>query len=142
MITNALESKPLPIYGNGQNMRDWLYVEDHCKAIDLVLQKGKVGETYCIAGREERQNIDVARIILKTLGKPESLIEFVKDRPGHDLRYPLDSSKIEKELGFKQGVNFEQGLENTIKWYKENENWWKPLKEKSKNYYKAQYEIR
>lgn len=141
MITNALENKPLPVYGKGENMRDWLYVEDHCRAIDLVLQSGKVGETYCVAGDEEWHNIDVAKQILKLLGKTEALIEFVKDRPGHDLRYPLDSTKIKNQLGFSPGVTFEEGLQKTIDWYQANESWWRPFKERNREYFAKQYKV-
>jgi len=124
LILNALRDKPLPIYGDGLNVRDWLYVLDNCRAIDLVIQKGKVGEIYNIASGNERKNIEIARFILKELNKPLSLISFVKDRPGHDRRYSLDASKI-KKLGWKAALNFEEALKKTIKWYKENKSWWK-----------------
>lgn len=135
LITNALDNKPLPVYGKGLNIRDWLHVEDQARAIKVVLEKGKVGETYCVGGNSERRNIDVTREILKILGKSESLIEFVKDRPGHDRRYAIDFSKIKKELGWTPKHKFEEGLKETIEWYQENEWWWRPLKEKAESIY-------
>jgi len=122
----TLLGKKIPVYGKGENVRDWIYVEDNCEAIDLVLQKGKLGEIYNIAGKQELQNIFIVKTILGLLNKGEDLIEFVKDRPGHDLRYSLDISKIEK-LGWKPKIKFEEGIEKTISWYKENKNWWEPL---------------
>lgn len=135
LITNALDNKPLPVYGKGLNIRDWLHVEDQARAIKVVLEKGKVGETYCVGGNSERRNIDVTREILKILGKSESLIKFVKDRPGHDRRYAIDFSKIKKELGWTPKHKFEEGLKETIEWYQENEWWWRPLKEKAESIY-------
>jgi dTDP-glucose 4,6-dehydratase len=123
MIANALKNKPLPVYGNGENIRDWLYVEDHCSAIDMIIHKGKVGEIYNIGGNNERSNLEVVKTIIKELGKSEKLITFVKDRPGHDLRYAIDSSKIKNELGWKPKIAFEEGIEKTIKWYLENREW-------------------
>ncbi len=123
LILNALQDEPLPIYGDGLNVRDWLYVLDNCRAIDLVIQKGKVGEVYNIASGDERKNIEIARFILKELKKSENLIKFVKDRLGHDRRYSLDTSKI-KKLGWKAAFNFEKALRETTKWYKENKSWW------------------
>jgi dTDP-glucose 4,6-dehydratase len=123
--TLALQDKKLPLYGDGGNVRDWLYVLDNCEAIDLVLQKGKVGEVYNIGGGSERKNIEIARFILKELKKPESLIELVKDRPGHDWRYSLDCGKIKRELGWQAQADFEKALAQTVKWYRENEEWWK-----------------
>ncbi|ADL41430.1 dTDP-glucose 4,6-dehydratase [Caldicellulosiruptor obsidiansis OB47] len=117
VILNALQDKPIPIYGDGQNIRDWLYVEDHCRAIELVFKKGRIGEVYNIGGNNEWKNIDIAKLILKLLGKPESLIQFVADRPGHDRRYAIDSSKIQKELGWKVEYRFEKALLKTIEWY-------------------------
>jgi len=117
VILNALQDNPIPIYGDGQNIRDWLYVEDHCRAIELVLKKGRIGEVYNIGGNNEWRNIDIAKLILKLLGKPESLIQFVADRPGHDRRYAIDSSKIKKELGWKVEYRFEKALLKTIEWY-------------------------
>lgn len=131
MIINALNDKKLPVYGEGINVRDWLYVTDHCSAIDAVIRDGKEGEIYNIGGHNEKRNIDVVKTILKELGKDESLIEFVKDRKGHDLRYAIDASKIEKELGWKPKTSFDEGIKQTIKWYLENENWWKPLLKKA-----------
>lgn len=125
-IIYTLLGKKIPVYGKGENIRDWLYVEDNCEAIDVVLQKGKIGEIYNIAGKQELQNIVIVKTILKLLNKDEGLIEFVKDRPGHDLRYSLDISKIEK-LGWKPKVKFEEGIKKTVLWYKENKNWWKPI---------------
>lgn len=125
MITSALQNKYLPVYGAGLNVRDWIHVEDHCRAIDLVLQKGAMGETYLVGGDAEKNNITVVKKILEILGKNEGLIEHVADRLGHDLRYAIDSSKIEKELHWHRKYNFETGLRETIKWYQENEHWWK-----------------
>ena len=132
MIINALNNKKLPVYGEGINVRDWLYVTDHCAAIDAIIRRGKEGEVYNIGGHNEKRNIDVVKTILKELGKDESLIEFVKDRKGHDLRYAIDASKIEKELGWKPKTNFDEGIKQTVKWYLENEDWWKPLLKKAK----------
>jgi len=131
-ITNALEDKPLSLYGDGMNVRDWLYVIDNCEAIDLILHKGKEGEIYNIGGGNELKNIDLTRMVLKILGKPESLIQPVKDRPGHDRRYSLDCSKVEKELGWTPGFDFEKALEETVKWYVDNQWWWKKLRDKEK----------
>ncbi len=131
-ITNALEDKPLPLYGDGMNVRDWLYVIDNCEAIDLILHKGKEGEIYNIGGGNELKNIDLTKIVLKILKKPESLIQPVKDRPGHDRRYSLDCSKIERELDWTPGFDFERALEETVKWYVDNQWWWKKLKEREK----------
>jgi dTDP-glucose 4,6-dehydratase len=130
MITNLLEEKPIPVYGKGMNVRDWLFVEDNCRAIDLILHKGKDGEIYNVGGNSERRNIDIVKKVLGIMGKDESLISFVKDRPGHDYRYALDTSKIERELGWKPSVDMETGLEMTIEWYGENRWWWGPLKER------------
>jgi len=139
-ITNLLEGKKIPIYTPGTQVRDWLYVEDHCRAIEAVLQKGKAGETYCVGGmNEEISNLDVAKKIIKLTGKSEDDLEFVKDRPGHDVKYAIDWAKINKELGWEPQVSFEEGLAKTIEWYKANEKWWKPLKEKNAEYYKQQY---
>ncbi len=129
-IIYALLNKPIPVYGTGKNVRDWLYVEDNCEAIDLVLYKGRNGEVYNIAGKKELENMDVAKKILELLGKPKTLIQFVKDRPGHDLRYSLDASKIESQLGWKAKVIFEEGMKKTIEWYVQNEWWWRPILEK------------
>jgi dTDP-glucose 4,6-dehydratase len=117
MILKALNDESLPIYGDGLNIRDWIHVEDHCRGIEAILQKGRVGETYCLGGNAERANIDVAKAILKSLDKPESLITFVQDRPGHDRRYAIDSTKAEQELGWTRNYTFESGLADTIAWY-------------------------
>lgn len=127
MINNALNDKPLPVYGDGKNVRDWLYVEDHCKAIDLILEHGKVGEVYNIGGHNEMANIDIVKLICKELGKSESLIHYVTDRKGHDRRYAIDPSKIHGELGWLPETKFADGIVKTIHWYLENENWWKPI---------------
>ena len=124
MIINALSDKKLPVYGDGKNVRDWLYVEDHCRAIDLILQKGRVGEVYNIGGHNERANIDVVKTILKELGKPEDLIEHVTDRKGHDRRYAIDPTKIHTELGWEPETKFEDGIKKTVKWYLEHRDWW------------------
>ena len=140
MIINALNNKDLPVYGEGKNIRDWLYVKDHCKAIDLIIHNGKIGEVYNIGGHNEKSNIDVVKIILKYLGKPESLIKFVKDRPGHDLRYAIDPNKISNELGWIQDTNFETGIANTIEWYLKNKSWWQNIiNGEYKNYYAKMY---
>lgn len=127
MILNALEDKRLPVYGNGANVRDWLHVYDHCTAIDLIIHKGNVGEIYNIGGHNERSNIEVVKIILNLLGKSEDLISYVNDRPGHDLRYAIDPTKIENELGWKAKYDFDLGIKETVKWYIEHEYWWKAI---------------
>lgn len=133
-ITNALSELKLPLYGDGKNVRDWIYVEDNCEAIDLVLRNGNEGEVYNIGGGNERKNIEIVKIILKKLGKPESIIEYVKDRPGHDQRYSLDCSKIKKEFGWSPKYNFEEALSKTVDWYSSNIDWWKKIKEKQKEF--------
>lgn len=139
-ITNVLEGKKIPVYTPGNQVRDWLFVEDHCRAIELVLENGKIGETYCVGGMmEEISNLEVAKKILKILGKEEEMIELVKDRPGHDVKYAISWSKTEKELGWKPQVDFEEGLKKTVEWYKNNEKWWKPLKERNSDYFNLQY---
>ena len=127
MIINALADKPLPVYGTGENVRDWLYVEDHCKAIDLIIRMGIVGEVYNIGGHNEMKNIDIVKIIIKALGKPESLITYVKDRAGHDMRYAIDPTKIHDELGWSPETKFADGIQKTIKWYLENRSWWETI---------------
>lgn len=127
MIIRALNNEKLPVYGEGKNVRDWLYVEDHCTAIDLIIRNGKDGEVYNVGGHNERANIDVVKIILKELGKSEDLIEYVTDRPGHDLRYAIDPHKLETELGWKPKYNFDTGIKETIKWYLENKPWWEHI---------------
>ena len=124
MLLNAMQDKPLPVYGKGENVRDWLYVIDHCRAINLIVRKGTPGEVYNIGGHNERANIDVVKTILRQLGKPESLISYVTDRAGHDLRYAIDPTKIGNELGWKPETMFDDGLSQTIQWYKDNRNWW------------------
>ena len=124
MIVNALSNKPLPVYGEGENIRDWLYVVDHCKAIDLILQQGREGEVYNIGGHNEMSNIDIVKIILRELNKPESLITHVADRAGHDLRYAIDPSKIRNELGWSPETGFLPGIKQTVNWYLENRGWW------------------
>jgi dTDP-glucose 4,6-dehydratase len=140
-ITNILEGKKIPMYGDGLYVRDWLYVMDHCCAIDLVLNKGKIGETYLIGGMtNDISNLDVIKKILKIMGRDESLIEHVRDRPGHDRRYAVDWTKIQNELGWKPLHDFDQWLEKTVTWYKENEEWWKDVKTGAyQKYYKEQY---
>ncbi|MGG3520313.1 dTDP-glucose 4,6-dehydratase [Bacillus pseudomycoides] len=128
MITNAMEDKELPVYGRGQNVRDWLHVFDHCTAIDLVLHNGRDGEIYNIGGNNEKRNIEIVEMILEKLGKSKNMISFVPDRLGHDWRYAIDSSKLQRELGWKPVYSFTKGLEDTIEWYRKNEQWWKPLK--------------
>lgn len=140
MIINALNNKKLPVYGDGLNIRDWIYVIDHNKAIELVLDKGKIGDVYNIGANTEKTNIEIVKLILNKLGKPEELIEFVKDRPGHDKRYAINSSKIKKELDWEAKYSFEDAIRNTIKWYIENEKWWKEIISGDyRNYYKLQY---
>lgn len=128
MISNTLENKKLPIYGDGKNIRDWLHVHDHCRAIDLVLHEGKLGEVYNIGGNNEKQNIEIVKLILNELSRDESLIEFVKDRLGHDRRYAIDSSKIQSELGWKPKYTFKTGIKETIQWYLDNKNWIEQVK--------------
>ncbi|MEG1463120.1 MAG: GDP-mannose 4,6-dehydratase, partial [Anaerorhabdus sp.] len=143
MIYKALNNEKLPVYGNGANVRDWLHVYDHCSAIDLVVRKGRVGEVYNIGGHNERTNLQVVKTILEALNKPESLINYVTDRKGHDLRYAIDPTKIETELGWKPMYNFDTGIQQTIKWYLDNESWWKNIiNGEYQNYYKKMYEGR
>ena len=123
MISNALQDKPLPVYGQGSNVRDWLYVEDHCKAIDLILRQSRAGEVYNVGGHNEMRNIDIVRLICRELGKPESLITYVEDRKGHDLRYAIDPGKIQRELGWTPETAFQEGIRRTIQWYLENREW-------------------
>jgi len=127
MITRALKDEKLPVYGEGKNVRDWLYVEDHCRAIDLIIHEGTVGEVYNIGGHNEKSNLDVVKIILSELNKPESLIEFVNDRAGHDMRYAIDPTKISKELGWLPTTSFEKGIKQTVNWYLNNQDWWKDI---------------
>ncbi|MFA9288844.1 MAG: dTDP-glucose 4,6-dehydratase [Weeksellaceae bacterium] len=140
-ITNLLEGKKVPVYGDGLNVRDWLYVEDHCRAVDMILEKGQIGRTYLVGGlTEDIPNIEVIKRILKLMGKDESSIEYVKDRPGHDRRYAIDWSTIQKELGWSPKYSFDQALEATVKWYTDNQDWWKHVKSgEYEAYYQKQY---
>ena len=143
MIANALYDKELPVYGKGENIRDWLYVEDHCSAIDLIIHKGRVGEVYNIGGHNEKTNLEVVKIILKELNKSESLIKYVTDRPGHDMRYAIDPTKIHTELGWLPATKFEDGIKKTIKWYLDNKTWWQNIiNGEYKNYYERHYKGR
>ncbi len=143
MISNALEDKKLPIYGDGKNIRDWLHVYDHCQAIDLVLHEGKLGEVYNIGGHNERQNIQIVKLILEALGKDESLIEFVADRLGHDRRYAIDADKIRNELGWEPKYTFETGIKETIQWYLDNQDWMDQVKSgEYQQYYEKMYSNR
>ena len=140
MIANALNDKPLPVYGKGENVRDWLYVEDHCRAIDLIIHKGRVGEVYNVGGHNEMTNIDIVKIICKELGKPESLITYVADRKGHDMRYAIDPTKIHNELGWLPETKFADGIKKTIKWYLDNKEWWETIiSGEYQNYYEKMY---
>jgi len=143
MIANALNDKELPVYGEGKNVRDWLYVEDHCRAIDMIIHNGKVGEIYNIGGHNEKTNLDVVKIILKELGKSEDLIRFVKDRKGHDMRYAIDPAKIHKDLGWLPTTTFDEGIKKTIKWYLDNKSWWENIiSGEYKEYYSKMYSNR
>lgn len=140
MIANALNDKSLPVYGTGENVRDWLYVTDHCAAIDLIVRKGRVGEVYNIGGHNERTNLQVVKTILKALDKPESLIRFVTDRPGHDMRYAIDPTKIHEELGWLPETPFDEGIQKTIRWYLNNKPWWEHIISGDyQNYYEKMY---
>ena len=143
MIANALEDKPLPVYGDGKNVRDWLHVEDHCSALLTVLERGKAGDVYNIGGHNEWANIDIVKRVLKELNKPESLIKYVTDRPGHDRRYAIDAAKIERELGWKPSYTFETGIKQTIGWYLDNKGWWERIRTgEYARYYAQQYGAR
>ena len=140
MIANALNDKPLPVYGKGENVRDWLYVEDHCSAIDLILRRGTVGEVYNVGGHNEMRNIDIVKLICQKLGKPESLITFVTDRKGHDMRYAIDPTKIHNELGWLPETKFADGLDRTIEWYLTHREWWETIiSGEYRNYYEKMY---
>jgi dTDP-glucose 4,6-dehydratase len=140
MISNAMNNEPLPVYGDGRNVRDWIFVEDHCRAIWMIYEKGKSGEAYNIGARNERENLDVVKSILDALGKPHDLIKFVKDRLGHDRRYAIDPAKIETEIGWKPQVSWEEGLQKTIRWYQENQDWVKRIRNGDyRDYYQMQY---
>ena len=143
MISNALEDREVPVYGDGLNVRDWIYVEDHCRALDEVLHQGQEGEVYNVGGRSERTNLSVVQTILDHLGKPHSLIRFVKDRPGHDRRYAIDFSKIERDLSWRPQFSFEEGIRLTVDWYLEHRPWWRKIKSgEYMNYYRRMYESR
>lgn len=143
MIANCLNDKPLPVYGEGLNVRDWLYVEDHCKAIDLILHKGRVGEVYNVGGHNEMKNIDIVKLICHELGKSEDLITHVTDRKGHDMRYAIDPTKIHNELGWLPETTFKDGIKKTIKWYLENRDWWEEIiSGEYQNYYDKMYSNR
>lgn len=143
MIANALNDKKLPVYGKGENVRDWLYVEDHCSAIDLIIRKGKIGEVYNIGGHNERTNLEVVKTIIRELGKSEDLIEFVTDRPGHDRRYAIDPTKIHNELGWLPATKFDDGIKKTIEWYLTHKSWWeKIISGEYKDYYDKMYKNR
>ena len=143
MIANCLADKPLPVYGQGLNVRDWLYVEDHCKAIDLIIRKGKEGEVYNIGGHNEMANIDIVKLIIKELGKSEDLITYVTDRKGHDMRYAIDPAKIHRELGWLPETMFAEGIKKTIRWYLDNKEWWETIiSGEYQNYYREMYENR
>ena len=143
MIANCLANKPLPVYGQGINVRDWLYVEDHCKAIDLIIHNGKIGEVYNIGGHNEMRNIDIVKLILKELGKDESLITYVADRKGHDQRYAIDPTKIHNELGWLPETMFKDGIKKTIRWYLEHKEWWETIiSGEYQNYYEKMYKNR
>ncbi|MGO8971226.1 MAG: dTDP-glucose 4,6-dehydratase [Myxococcaceae bacterium] len=143
MIVNALHDKPLPVYGDGGNVRDWLHVEDHCEALLAVLERGRTGEVYNIGGGAERKNIDLVRGLIKLLGKEDHLIRFVADRPGHDRRYAIDSSKLRNELGWRPAHTFEQGLDETVRWYVEHAAWWEHINSGAyKQYFETQYRAR
>lgn len=140
MISRALDNESLPVYGNGLNVRDWLYVEDHCSAIDLIIHKGKIGEVYNVGGHNEKSNIDIVKTILKLLGKSEDLITFVADRKGHDMRYAIDPTKIHNDLGWLPETKFEDGIKKTIDWYLNNQKWWKDIiSGEYKDYYNKMY---
>jgi len=140
VITNALEGKEIPIYGDGLNIRDWIYVEDHCHALDSVIQRGKPGERYNIGAANEKTNLELVKFILDIMEKPQSLIKFVADRPAHDRRYALDTSKIERELGWKPGISFKEGVSRTVQWYIQNESWWRQIKSgEYAEYYQRMY---
>ncbi|MBT9145538.1 MAG: dTDP-glucose 4,6-dehydratase [candidate division WS2 bacterium] len=143
VITNALENRDIPVYGDGLNVRDWIYVEDHCRALDLVLQKGKPGEIYNVGANNEKTNLELIELILNIMDKPKNLMKFVSDRPGHDRRYAIDMTKIETEFGWKPITSFEDGISNTIKWYINNESWWQRIKSGDcVDYYQKVYSIR
>ena len=140
VITNALEGKDIPVYGDGKNIREWIHVEDHCKALETVMQSGKAGEIYNVGSNAAKTNLDLVKFILKVLGKSESLIKYVTDRPGHDRRYALDTGKLKRELGWQPGISFEKGMTDTVQWYVNNKTWWQRIKSgEYLEYYKRMY---
>lgn len=140
-ITNLIENKKIPVYGKGENIRDWIYVDDHNAGVDIIIKKGKIGETYCLGGGNELTNLELTKEILQLMDAGEDMIEYVKDRPGHDFRYAMDYSKIKNELGWQPQIDFDQGLARTAEWYKNNQAWWKKIKSgEYKEYYKEQYD--
>jgi dTDP-glucose 4,6-dehydratase len=140
MVVNALNEKELPVYGNGRNVRDWIFVEDHCRGIVTVAERGSTGEVYNLGGGSEKENIEIVRTICRHIGRPETLIRFVKDRPGHDFRYSMDYSKISRELGWAPQVDFYKGLAETIDWYLANKPWWERIISGDyRNYYERMY---
>ena len=139
-VTNLIDGKKVPVYGAGDNIRDWLHVIDHCRAIDTVVRRGRIGETYCVGGNAERTNMQITQIILDAMGAGEEMIEYVADRKGHDKRYAIDNTKIKTELGWEPSITFEEGIARTIQWYKDNEKWWRDIKSgEYQEYYKKQY---
>jgi len=139
-VTNLIEGKKLPLYGDGKNIRDWIYVDDHNKGLEIIIKKGKIGDTYCLGGMNELSNLEVSNKILQFLGYGEEMVEYIEDRPGHDYRYAMDISKMMNEFSWQPEVGFDEGLKSTIEWYKKNKDWWKKIKEgKYQDYYKQQY---
>jgi dTDP-glucose 4,6-dehydratase len=142
-VTNLIEGKKVPVYGTGENVRDWLHVSDHCEAIDRIIHDGKIGETYCVGGDAEKTNMEITHEILSAMGEGEDVIEYVEDRKGHDKRYAIDFSKIKKELGWEPQISFEEGIKETIDWFKENEDWWRSIKSgEYQEYYEKNYSNR
>jgi len=142
-ITNLLEGCKVPVYGQGENIRDWIHVDDHNRGVELIIKQGRIGETYCLGGGNEIKNIDLTKMIIRMMGQNEDMLEFVKDRPGHDLRYAIDYSKAKAELGWEPEVRFEEGLKEAIEWYKNNQAWWKKIKSgEYREYYKKNYQER
>lgn len=141
-VTNLIEGKKVPVYGEGKNIRDWIHVDDHNRGIEAIIEKGRIGETYGLGGGNEKTNIEITRLILQMMGKDDSSIEYVKDRPGHDFRYAIDISKAEKDLGWNPQIDFSSGLQKTVRWYQDNDNWWRRVKSgEYRDYYDKQYGI-
>ena len=139
-VTNLIDDQKIPVYGTGENIRDWLHVEDHCRAIDVIMREGEIGETYCVGGDAEKTNMEITKIILQKMNCDEKMIEYVEDRKGHDKRYAIDFTKIKEELGWEPQITFEQGLSDTVDWYKNNQDWWRNIKSgKYYEYYNKQY---